>query len=360
MSIPARLKKLRKAIQDKELDAILISSQENRRWLSGFTGSAGYLLITQGAAILGTDFRYTDQAAKQAPQFRVDRITRGTEWFVKQVAELKVKKVGFEGGHMTFDTHAAFLKAIADAPESDRWELVPTSDMVDKLRAVKDKEELKLLTRAIEISDEALVEVSKGLKPGITEAEVAWELEKAMRARGAEGLAFDTIVGAGVNAAMAHHRADETVIQAGVPIVIDMGAKYKGYCADLTRTVIIGEPDEQFRKIYGIVLKAQVEAEERVRTGMTGADTDKIARDIIADAGFGDFFGHSLGHGVGLAVHEYPRVGAKSPDVLEDGMLLTIEPGIYLSEWGGVRIEDVVVMEKGRARVISKAPKISV
>ena len=179
-----------------------------------------------------------------------------------------------------------------------------------------------------------------------------------MRERGAEGLAFDIIVGAGPNGALPHHLADDTVIRDGQPVVIDMGARYEGYCADLTRTIFVGEPDDTFAKVYGTVLRAQLAAEEKVRPGMTGAETDAISRDIIAEAGYGDSFGHSLGHGVGLAVHENPRVGPRAKDIIEDGMAFTIEPGIYLPEWGGVRIEDIVVMEDGRARDLSKATKL--
>lgn len=181
-----------------------------------------------------------------------------------------------------------------------------------------------------------------------------------MREQGAEAMAFDIIVGAGTNGALPHHRADDTVIQNGQPIVIDMGAAYEGYCADLTRTIFVGEPDDTFKKVYSTVLRAQLAAQEQVRAGMTGEETDAISRDVIVEAGYGDAFGHSLGHGVGLAVHEYPRVGPRAPDVLADGMVFTIEPGIYLPEWGGVRIEDVVVMESGRARVLSKAAKMDV
>jgi Xaa-Pro aminopeptidase len=180
-----------------------------------------------------------------------------------------------------------------------------------------------------------------------------------MREAGAEAISFDIIVGAGPNGALPHHRAGETVIGDGEPVVIDMGATYDGYCSDLTRTIFIGEPDDEFRKVYDTVLRAQLEAEERVRPGMTGAETDAISREIISEAGYGDNFGHSLGHGVGLAVHESPGVGPRSQDPLENGMVFTVEPGIYVSGWGGVRIEDMVVLENGRARVLSSAHKLS-
>ena len=352
-----RLQRLREKLQQEELDGILISAAENRRYLSGFSGSAGYLLISTDEAVLATDFRYTEQAGKQAPEFRVQRIGR-EPWLGKLSAELGLKRVGFESDATTVATHSALQKSLEDAAGAERPELVSTTGIVERLRAVKDDAELKLLTRAVEIADEALDQVAPTIEPGVTEGAVAWELEKAMRERGAEAASFDIIVGAGPNGALPHHRADDTIINRGDPVVIDMGATYQGYCSDLTRTVLVGEPDDTLKRVYDTVLRAQLAAEETVTAGFTGAEADAIARDIIAEAGYEENFGHSLGHGVGLAVHEHPRVAPKSEDVLEDGMVFTVEPGIYLSGWGGVRIEDMVVLENGRARVISKAAKL--
>ena len=355
-----KLQNLRQKLAEDELglDAILISSPENRRYMSGFTGSAGWLLISRHDATLATDFRYVEQAVKQSSDFRIHRTAPGLGWFPEWTAEQGVKRIGFESDDVTISLHNAFRKAADEAETTNHPELVPTSGIVEQLRVYKDADELALLAKAIEIADEALDEVGPRIEPGITEEAVAWELEKAMRERGAEMISFDTIVGAGANGALPHHRADDTVIKRNDAIVIDMGAKYEGYCSDLTRTIFVGEPDAKFRRIYDIVLQAQLAAEERVRAGMTGEEADAIARDIIAEAGHADDFGHSLGHGVGLAVHEFPRVGPRAEDVLQDGMVFTIEPGIYLPGWGGVRIEDIVVMENGRARVISKAKKL--
>lgn len=360
MTAKSKLDRMREKIQELKLDAFLISSPENRRYMSGFSGSAGYLLITENDAILATDFRYIEQAGQQAPGFRVERTTTGLDWFPGFTSELKAKRIGFEAQDMTVATHTAFNKAASEAEGTNHPELVATSGIVDKLRAYKNKDEIDLLIKAVQISDEALDEVSAAIEPGMTEAQVAWELEKAMRERGAEDIAFDTIVGAGPNGALPHHRADDTVIKEGDAVVIDMGARYMGYNSDLTRTIFVGEPDEKFRKVYNTVLEAQLTAEEKVRAGMTGGEIDAISREIISEAGYGDNFGHSLGHGIGLAVHEYPRVGPKADDELVDGMVFTIEPGIYLSGWGGVRIEDIVVMENGRARVLSNARKLEV
>ena len=355
-----KLERLRQKLQEEELDTMLVSSAENRRYMSGFTGSSGYLLITQDDAVLATDFRYIEQAGQQAPGYRVHRTRTGMGWFPELLSDLGSKRIGFESQDMTVATHEALVKAIEDE-ESDvagKVELISTNTLVDRLRVFKEPEELVFLERAVQLADEALDQVAPTVKPGMTEQQVAWELEKAMRENGADELSFDIIVGSGPNGALPHHRAGDKVIQDGEAIVIDMGAKYQGYCSDLTRTIFVGEPDAKFREVYNTVLKAQLAAEERVVEGMTGGEIDAIARDIITEAGYGDDFGHSLGHGVGLAVHEFPRVGPNADDKLEDGMVFTVEPGIYLSGWGGVRIEDMVVMENGRARVLSKAHKL--
>ena len=358
MSMAARLERTREALQEHELDAMLISSPENRRYLSGFTGTAGYLMITEGAAVLATDFRYVEQAGQQAAGFRVERIGGKFDWLPKLASKLKASRLGLEAQDVSVATHSELKKAISEAEGESGLTLIETQDIVDKLRATKYQEELELVARATEIADEAFQEVAPAIEPGVAERDVAWQLEKAMRERGAEALSFDIIVGAGPNGALPHHLAGEQVIREGDAVVIDMGARYSGYCSDLTRTIVVGEPDETFRRVYETVLRAQIVAEESVRSGMTGAEVDELARGIIKEAGHGDNFGHSLGHGVGLAVHEFPRVGPNSTDVLEDGMALTIEPGIYLSGWGGVRIEDIVVMENGRATVLSSAPKL--
>ena len=359
MSIAPRLGKLREALEEKELDAVLISSAESRRYLSGFTGSAGYLLVSQTEALLATDFRYVEQAEQQAPDFQVRHIKGKLDWFPDLTSELHVNKVGFEAQDITVHTHRALQKAATEGDGSGGLTLIETSDLVAQIRINKSGEEIALLQRAIEITDQAFEQVAPSVAPGVTEADIAWQLERAMREGGAEGLAFDIIVGAGRNGAMAHHHADDTVIQDGDAVVIDMGARYEGYNADLTRTIVAGEPDDTFMRIYGTVLEAQTTAQEMVEPGMTGAEVDAIARDIIAQAGHEEEFGHSLGHGVGLAVHELPTLGPNGSDIIEDGMMFTIEPGIYLPEWGGVRIEDIVIMENGRARVLSKASKMS-
>ena len=354
-----RLQNLRNALKEKRLSGLLVSTPENRRYLSGFTGSAGNLLITQDDAVLATDFRYIEQAGHQAPDFRIARVGPGHDWFLQLLAETGVRRLGFESEDMSVALHQRLTRTIKEstAKGNQKVRLVATAGITEELRALKDPDEMQLLQRAIDIADQAMDRVTPTIRAGQTEQEVAWRLEVAMRELGAEGPSFDTIVGSGPNGALPHHRAGERAIQEGEPIVIDMGARYQGYCSDLTRTIVVGSPDETFRRVYDTVLGAQLTAIATVQTGMTGAEADGLARKVIEEAGYGESFGHGLGHGVGLAVHEYPRVGPTGQDVLQEGMAFTIEPGIYLSGWGGVRIEDIVVLEKSGANTLTKASK---
>ena len=344
-------------LPEREVDAMLVSGAENRRYLSGFSGSAGYLFITGERAHLATDFRYTEQATAQSPHFNVEQVRLGWDWLIAQLKESGAKRLGFEGQAMTVATYNSLMNAISEESALAGVELVPFSDLTDDQRSFKDSEELALLQKAIDASDLAMEQVCPTISEGMTEREVAWRMEMAMRDAGSDGISFDTIVAAGPNGAMAHHMPTDTVIRRGQPIVIDMGAKVGGYCSDITRTVVVGEPDEMFHKIYNIVLDAQLTAIKDVKIGMNGEEADKLARDVIADAGYGDNFGHSLGHGVGLAVHEIPRVSPRSTDPLDVNSVFTVEPGIYLSGWGGVRIEDIVILGKDGATPLSKASK---
>lgn len=357
MPVPPRLTKLRAAMADKELDAFLVSSPENREYLSGFTGTAGYLLISQHEALLATDFRYVEQAERQAPEFRVCRI-EGRNWLSTLIHELSPRRIGFEGQRLTVIQYMQFKETIHANGNSTHPELVATSGLIESLRAVKEPAELKLIQEAIKVSDAAFNNVSATIRPGHTERQIAWELEKTMREMGADGASFDIIVGAGSNSAMPHHHPTDRPVQEGEPIVIDMGAKYAGYCSDLTRTIVLGHSDDVFRRIFDIVLAAQEIAIATVEAQMTGNEADALARQVIQQAGYSKNFGHGLGHGVGLEIHEYPGLGPQSTDTLENGMVFTIEPGIYLSGWGGVRIEDIVVLENGKAKTISEAYKL--
>ena len=350
-----RLEKLRAKMAEKNYEGIFVTQEQNRRYMSGFTGSSGYLVITQNAAVLLTDFRYTEQAGLQSPDYDVRQISNDfSKWFPDLLVELGVKRLAFDA----YDVSYSMFQVMTKALEGKNVELAPDEYTIELVRAVKEPEEVVALERAQKLTDEAFEHVEERLRPGMKESEVAWELEKYIREHGGEGLAFDTIIGAGPNGARPHHRAGNDVIQEGQPIVIDMGAKVDGYCADMTRTVYLGKQDDQFKKIYDIVLSAQLTAENLIASGVTGDEADGYARKIIEDAGYGETFGHSLGHGIGLFVHELPRLSKGQQNILEDGMVFSVEPGIYITGWGGVRIEDLVVLENGRARVITGARKL--
>jgi Xaa-Pro aminopeptidase len=229
--------------------------------------------------------------------------------------------------------------------------------MVESLRAVKEPEEVELITQAAEISDAAMEHIGGKLRPGMTEKEAAWEIERYMREKGSQPLPFDVIVAAGPNSALPHAQASARAIKEGEPIIIDIGARVSGYGSDLSRTFCLGNADDKFKKIYSIVLGAQETAMAIIKEGISGGEADQLARTVIEESGYGKAFGHSLGHGVGLAPHELPRLGPNSSDRLAEGMVFTIEPGIYLEGWGGVRIEDMVIMEKEKVRQSSKAKK---
>ncbi len=349
-----RLENLRAQLDPLDVDTFLVTQAQNRRYLTGFTGSAGQLIVTREHALLLTDSRYWELVLQQAPGWELVRVTgKPTDALKEQLVRVGAKRLGFESQDVTVDQYERMREALGDAAE---W--VPTKDVVAKLREVKDPGELEALRRAIDLTDEAFTWMAARLRPGMTEKAVAWEIEKYLREHGAERLSFDTIVASGPNAALPHAVPTDREIQTGEPITIDMGGVVDGYHADLTRTVVLGEPDAKFQEIYGIVLEAQLAAERGMRAGLTPKEADAFARDVIAGAGYGDNFGHSLGHGVGLATHEGPGAGPRSEEgPMPENVAITVEPGIYLPGWGGVRIEDVVVLHPDHAEVLSRSSK---
>jgi Xaa-Pro aminopeptidase len=317
--------------------------------------------VTLDAAWIAVDFRYYEQAERESPEFKLFQAVGGMKkWLPDLIGEAKLggRKLGFESEGITYGMYATLRDGVAEVPESDRPTLAPTNGVVEALRSIKEPEEIEALDRAVALGDAAFEHVAARIEPGWTEKQVAWEIEKYARENGAEGLSFPTIVAAGPWGAMPHAQPRDHVINEGDGVVIDMGVNLDGYMSDLTRTVFVGKPDDQFRKIYDIVLAAQLTAEELVRTGMTGGDAHMIAHKVIEEAGYGENFGHGLGHGVGLQVHEKPGVGRTSTDVLEDGMVITVEPGIYLPGWGGVRIEDMGYLKDGKYVSFTRAPKL--
>jgi Xaa-Pro aminopeptidase/Xaa-Pro dipeptidase len=345
------LERVRSLIVASNVDALLILKTENRRYATGFTGSAGLALVTKTEELLAVDFRYEEQAAEEAPGWILLR--GGRDPLGALVAALDgrgVARIGFEAEFVPYAQAARLREKLVPA------ELVPLND-VDRLRWVKDPAEVAAISRAVEIADAAYDRVLGILRPGLSEREAAVELETFMRRGGAERVAFDSVLASGPRSALPHGRATDRVMGPGEFVTLDFGAVWGGYCSDITRTVVLGEADEQQRRVYGVVLDAQRQALEMIRAGIPCRDVDARARSVIADAGYGAAFGHSLGHGVGLEVHEGPRLSPQEDAVLEAGMVVTVEPGIYLPGWGGVRIEDTVVVTDGGCRILTRAPK---
>ncbi len=358
-----RLQKLRAGIREKKLDAFFLynhenSDQPNLYYLTGFAGSAGFLFVTPERAVILSDPRYGE---------RLKTETQGLEIVVKQPKEknyekiaeifksLDVRKVGFNASRMTVEQLHDLVKAIEK--KKARIRLKPMSGMVEKLRIVKDEQEIASMKKAQKITDKTFDYILGKVKPGMTEREVAWEMEAFMRNNGADKLAFESIVATGANSALPHYDPDNVKIKKGDFLLFDFGASVDGYCADMTRTVVVGKPTAEQEKIYNIVLGALTNTLNNLKEGVKGKQGDKFARDVIVKAKYGDKFGHGTGHGVGLEVHEGPSLSMLSKSTLKSGMAVTVEPGIYLSGWGGVRIEDIAVIQNGGCVSITGAPK---
>ncbi|MDQ5827998.1 MAG: aminopeptidase P family protein [Chloroflexota bacterium] len=357
-----RIERVREAMENAGVDSMLLSNPHNRHWLTGFTGedappldTAGFLLIGSDDLCLITDGRYTIQAGRElAPELGVQVVARTGKLEAalnEQISARKVKRLGFETAHLL---HMYFQSLTDGLPEVT---LVPTTKLVEPFRMVKDEEELSILRRAISISDRAFNIVSRRIEPGMTEKQVAWEIEKTMRDLGADDRAFGTTVAGGPNGAMAHAGAGDRPLREGEPIVIDMGAKLHGYSSDMTRTICLGEPTDKFREIYNIVLRAHLACEEQSRAGISGHQADAYCREVIAEAGYGDYFTHSTGHGIGLEVHEGPSLRKAIEDPIPAGSVASVEPGIYIEGWGGVRIEDLVLFRENDVEVLTQADK---
>jgi Xaa-Pro aminopeptidase len=314
------------------------------------------LLISHSQALLATDFRYVEQARQEAPDYEVTQIKGDlSNWLPELLCALRWRRLGFEGNHISFATHQKLSEAIQT--KQLHLELIPTTALVEHLRSTKEPEELELIGKAIKLTDAAFQYAKATIRPHMTEMEAAWEIESFLRQGGSEGIPFDIIVASGPNSALPHAKPGRRIIQSGEPVLIDMGARMDGYCSDFSRTLCLGRPDENLLGIYDIVLKAQLAAIEGIESGMNAPQADALARSVIEKSGYGDAFGHSLGHGVGLEVHELPTLGPVSSDLLSDGMVFTIEPGIYIAGWGGVRIEDMVILEEGKIRVLTKSER---
>ncbi|NLA75213.1 MAG: aminopeptidase P family protein [Deltaproteobacteria bacterium] len=355
-----RLKDLAKGLDDKKIDMLWIVQPENRRFLSGFMAndtqlneSSGSLFISRKRPLLITDSRYTVAAEREAADFRV--ITQKGVFqgeFVKQVEKAGGKILGFEGDHVVFNLYKDLSARFKKMKNPVRMKNI--SGMIEKMREIKDAQEIALMEKASGMMSRVLDRVIDSVKPGQTEKEVARRIEELSIEAGADGMAFESIVASGPNAALPHAVPTGRKIKKRDHITFDVGLRINGYCCDMTRTVFIGRPEKKIREIYKIVREAQLAALEYVKPGEMSNKPDSIAREIIGRAGYGRFFGHSLGHGVGLATHEAPRLGPENPVVLEQGMVVTVEPGIYLPGTGGVRLEEMVVIEKNGPRILTK------
>ncbi len=352
-SYPARVESLARALTELRLDSILITHLHNIRYLCGFTGSNGLLLSLRGRRTFNTDGRYTEQAAQEVQGAKVV-IAKGSlvQEAARQIAAAKITKIGFEADRMPITAFESLRKAL---PKTAK--LVPTTGVVDRIRMVKDAHELALIKEAVVLGADLLTPAIETIRPGIRESEIAAEIEYAARRWGAEGMSFETIVAAGVRSALPHGRASNALIPKRGFVILDLGVILHGYCSDMTRTVHVGPVSRSSKEIYGAVLEAQEAAVDAVAPGVTTGEVDFAARSVLKKAGLDRFFIHSTGHGVGLEIHEQPRIAREQTEVLKPGMVITIEPGVYLPGKGGVRIEDMVAVTGRGHQVLTPATK---
>jgi Xaa-Pro aminopeptidase len=340
---------LRRQLQALGLDGLLVGQGANLRYLTGFTGSSGLLLLTAGKAVLITDFRYAVQAPAETAGAVEVAVEANNLWDrLRRLIEAGPRcRLGFERERLT-------VREAERLSKIDNVEALPTADLVEGLRQVKDADEVEAIRAAAALAQEALAEVLPTVRVGETEQAIAARLELALRLRGSEWHPFETIVAAGPRSALPHARPSNRPIGRGEWLLLDFGAQLEGYCSDLTRTVVVGAPaDARQREVYEVVRQAQLRARVQLHPGMSGREGDALARDLITAAGFGEGFGHSLGHGIGLEVHEAPRLARTAEDPLPAGVVVTVEPGIYLEGWGGVRLEDDIHLTARGAECLS-------
>lgn len=348
-----RIEKLRGLMNENGIDAVLLVGDYNRNYLSGFTGNESFSVITENKAFFITDSRFTEQAKHQVKDYEVIQYNKNTsfqDFLGELVKNNGIKKLGFEENIISFATYNLYKSKV-------QCELLPMEGIVEKIRVIKDESELQLIKKAAEIADKAFEHMLKFIKTGMTEREIGLELEFHMKKLGATDLSFPSIVASGVRSSLPHGEATDKVVNKGEFLTLDYGCVYEGYCSDMTRTVVIGEPSEKMIEVYNTVLEAQERALKAYRPGASAIDVDETARGYIREKGYGDYFGHGLGHGVGREIHEAPSVGYRSTEKLKTGMVVTDEPGIYIPGFGGVRVEDLLVITENGSEVLSKSPK---
>ena len=355
-----RLEKLRESLFEKKIDTILILSQDNRRYLSGFTGedhqfdeSAGALFISNSKLILATDSRYELQAKKEALFYDIICYKGRLSEKIPDILEsLKTKRLGFESARISYMQFNEISKELKK--NNLPVELVDLENIVENQRKIKDEEEITEIKKALSVAETGFIKFFTSIKPEITESEAAWALEKELRESGGDALSFPVICAAGENSALPHAIPGNKRLNKGVSVLFDWGVKVNGYCSDISRTYVMEKPDKTFLKVFKIVQDAQKKAIEAIRPGINGKDIDNIARKHIEDNGYKENFGHGLGHGVGLAVHEQPGISPLKDATLEPQMVFTVEPGIYIPGWGGIRIENMVVVRDNGVEVLNK------
>lgn len=342
-------KRIDKVFDKITADALLITAQPEVFYLSGFTGDDTTLFITKDERFIITDSRYFIQAKEEANDFALIDISKKSVSDV--VLESNCKKIGFLDKSLTYFGFERLKTKL------EGREFVGVSDKIAEVRMIKDEEEIEKIKMAAKIADGSFSHILNFIKAGVKEKDIALELEFYMKKQGASALSFETICASGNRSAMPHGAASDKVIEIGDFVTLDFGCIYKGYASDMTRTVIVGEASETQRKIYDVVLSAQKEALSVIKEGKKASEIDKIARDIIKNAGYGENFGHGLGHSLGLLVHELPSLSPKSDAILKRNMLMTVEPGIYVENYGGVRIEDLVLIKEDGIENLTSSPK---
>jgi Xaa-Pro aminopeptidase len=347
-----RLKKFRDCLKNKGLDGALVYSDTNRNYLSRFKGDESYIIVTQNDAIFITDSRYVEQAKGEVDEFEVREYDKNIVDYIKEtVNSLKIKTLGFEEDFVTYKVYSELKEALEGVT------LLGIGGTIEKLRQIKEDSEIKYIGKAAEIADKAFIHMLEFIKPGMTEEKIGLELEFFMRLNGAQKLSFNSIVASGKRSCLPHGTATSKIVENGDFLTLDYGCVYNGYCSDMTRTIVIGKASEKQKEIYDIVLEANKAGLKAIKPGITGYEADKAARDVIEKHGYGQYFGHSLGHGVGVDIHELPRLSKKGFETLRPGMVVTDEPGIYIPDFGGVRIEDLVLVTDDGLKVLSKSNK---
>jgi Xaa-Pro aminopeptidase len=346
-----RLKKLHERWSSWKVDALLITTLENIRYLSGFTGSSGVIIITSDQAFFLTDSRYDSQSRDEVDGLKIKIYKKQIEEVASLINKLKPKSIGFEAKGISYDTYRR-LKGLLHTKK-----LTPLPEDIDRIRAIKDTSELKLIKKAVNLASIGFKAASNCIKPGVAECNVAFDAEVAMKKNGAHGLSFDIIVASGKRSALPHGKASSKKIRKSEMVIVDLGARYHGYHSDETCTFIVGKPNKEQKKIYQVVKDAHDKATEAARPGVKASSIDFVARDFIKKAGYGKYFSHGTGHGVGLAVHEWPNISPYNDNTVEEGMVFTIEPGIYIPGWGGIRIEDMILVTKNGHEVLTEMPK---